>query len=184
MDQGYQYINQALGNQHILEACNIWIGDERSITSLHQDPFENFYTVIKGCKNFVLLPPCDILYQTSVLQEKKYPNAKYIFNTQQDELIFIKDDDDDDDIKKKKTPWIDVKDINILKEKKKNSLYNLHEVTLHEGDSLYLPKLWFHWVNHSEISIAINYWYTMEFDDKFVYYNLCRQLKNLPPYGI
>lgn len=25
------------------EAINIWIGDERSITSWHKDPFENLY---------------------------------------------------------------------------------------------------------------------------------------------
>ena len=29
---------------------NLWIGDERSITSWHKDPFENIYAgVVMGC---------------------------------------------------------------------------------------------------------------------------------------
>lgn len=27
------------------EAVNLWIGDERSVTSWHKDPFENIYAV-------------------------------------------------------------------------------------------------------------------------------------------
>ena len=33
-----------------LEATNIWIGDERSVSSLHKDHFENVYCVISGIK--------------------------------------------------------------------------------------------------------------------------------------
>merc|ERR1712167_495781 len=42
------------------EAINLWIGDERSISTTHQDPYENFYTVIKGTKIFTLYPPSDV----------------------------------------------------------------------------------------------------------------------------
>jgi jumonji domain-containing protein 7 len=41
------------------EATNIWIGDERSISSLHKDPYENLYVVVSGKKTFTLLPPTD-----------------------------------------------------------------------------------------------------------------------------
>ena len=58
------------------EAVNLWIGDGRSITSIHngkvdvfvfvfslliatQDPYENIYTVVRGMKHFFLLPPSD-----------------------------------------------------------------------------------------------------------------------------
>lgn len=35
-------------NDKILEAVNIWIGDERSVSSLHKDHYENIYAVISG----------------------------------------------------------------------------------------------------------------------------------------
>jgi peptidyl-lysine (3S)-dioxygenase / protease len=31
-----------------LEAINLWIGDERSVTSIHKDHYENLYCVVKG----------------------------------------------------------------------------------------------------------------------------------------
>jgi len=40
-------------------ASNIWIGDSRSVTSLHKDPFENIYCVVSGYKDFLLFPPTD-----------------------------------------------------------------------------------------------------------------------------
>ena len=52
---------------------NLWIGDERSVSSLHKDHFENMYAVITGEKTFTLLPPTDILY----LKEKEYSTMQY-----------------------------------------------------------------------------------------------------------
>lgn len=42
------------------DAVNLWIGDCRSSTSVHKDPYENMYHVLHGSKTFVLLPPCDL----------------------------------------------------------------------------------------------------------------------------
>ena len=57
------------------DAVNVWIGDGRSVTSLHKgecdgiwrhqadettsDPYENLYYVIRGSKTFTLLPPTE-----------------------------------------------------------------------------------------------------------------------------
>ena len=41
------------------EVANVWIGDERSVTSLHKDPYENLYLVVQGTKTFDLLPPTE-----------------------------------------------------------------------------------------------------------------------------
>ncbi|KAJ3559205.1 hypothetical protein NP233_g11324 [Leucocoprinus birnbaumii] len=41
------------------DAVNLWIGDGRSTTSIHSDPYENIYTVVRGEKRFTLLPPSD-----------------------------------------------------------------------------------------------------------------------------
>lgn len=56
------------------EAVNLWIGDERSVSSVHKDYFENLYCVVSGEKSFTLLPPTDVLY----LSEREYPSKQYI----------------------------------------------------------------------------------------------------------
>eukprot|EP00954_Amorphochlora_amoebiformis_P008897 691023-Amorphochlora_amoeboformis.AAC.4 len=48
------------------DAVNIWVGDQRSVSSLHRDPYENIYCVIRGSKTFTLLPPSDAPYLAEV----------------------------------------------------------------------------------------------------------------------
>ena len=45
-----------------------------------------------------------------------------------------------------------------------------------EGEVLYLPAMWFHHVRQSRGTIAVNYWYDMAFDARFVYFQLCERL--------
>merc|ERR1719221_2224372 len=45
----------AFGNEP--EAVNLWIGDERAVSSCHKDHYENLYVVVRGEKIFTLLPP-------------------------------------------------------------------------------------------------------------------------------
>jgi peptidyl-lysine (3S)-dioxygenase / protease len=42
------------------DAINFWMGDERAVTSMHKDPYENMYCVISGYKDFILIPPIDL----------------------------------------------------------------------------------------------------------------------------
>jgi hypothetical protein len=42
------------------DAVNLWVGDARSVTTVHRDPYHNFYLVVSGWKEFVLLPPTDV----------------------------------------------------------------------------------------------------------------------------
>eukprot|EP00798_Chlamydomonas_sp_ICE-L_P003309 gene3308-13336_t len=66
----YEYLTEDLGSRlswadevfggNPPEATNLWIGDERSVTSFHKDHYENLYAVIAGTKVFTLLPPSDI----------------------------------------------------------------------------------------------------------------------------
>lgn len=53
---------------------NLWIGDERSVSAMHKDHFENMYAVISGEKTFTLLPPTDILY----FEKNDYSTRKYV----------------------------------------------------------------------------------------------------------
>ena len=57
------------------DAVNFWMGDERAVTSMHKDHYENLYCVVDGAKTFTLIPPSDQpfipyqLYQTATYKE-------------------------------------------------------------------------------------------------------------------
>ncbi|CAG5055135.1 unnamed protein product [Parnassius apollo] len=55
------------------DAVNFWMGDERAVTSMHKDPYENIYCVIDGYKDFILIPPTDLPY----VPYKRYPQAEF-----------------------------------------------------------------------------------------------------------
>lgn len=61
----------ALGRQP--DAVNLWIGNSRSITSLHRDNYENVYCQVVGRKHFVLLPPVEM----ACINEKLLTAATY-----------------------------------------------------------------------------------------------------------
>lgn len=39
------------------EAANVWFGTKESVSSMHQDWVENLYAVVRGVKEFLLIPP-------------------------------------------------------------------------------------------------------------------------------
>ncbi|KAM6968881.1 bifunctional peptidase and (3S)-lysyl hydroxylase JMJD7 isoform 2-T2 [Tautogolabrus adspersus] len=47
------------------------------------------------------------------------------------------------------------------------------------GEMLYLPSLWFHHVQQSHGCIAVNFWYDMEYDIKYNYYQLLDTLSEV-----
>ena len=44
------------------DAENLWLGFDRSVSSLHKDPYENFYMPLVGEKHFTLMPPHSIIH--------------------------------------------------------------------------------------------------------------------------
>ena len=56
------------------DAVNLWMGNSESLTALHQDNYENLYTVITGSKTFLLFPPTDLYW----LHERVYPVGRYV----------------------------------------------------------------------------------------------------------
>ena len=56
------FVSKALNSQP--DAINLWVGESRSMSSLHRDPYENIYTAIKGQKRFLLYPPTDRVHMT------------------------------------------------------------------------------------------------------------------------
>jgi len=52
--------------------------------------------------------------------------------------------------------------------------------TVKAGEVLYLPSMWFHHVSQTPgdggYTIAVNYWYDMQFDIKYAYFNFLQSL--------
>ena len=44
------------------DAVNLWIGNERAISSMHKDHYENLFYVLSGEKIFTLCPPADVVF--------------------------------------------------------------------------------------------------------------------------
>lgn len=149
------------------EAVNLWIGDERSISSIHKDHFENFYFVVSGEKTFTLFPPTDAAY----FPENPYPALKYKPVYENNEIINLEltkencpteslswisiDPNDyleDGDYDYEGCPWPDRKYANPL------------TVTVNAGEILYIPAMWYHRVSQNELTVAVNMWYDQRFD--------------------
>jgi jumonji domain-containing protein 7 len=58
------------------DAANVWIGGARSVTSVHQDWYENLYVVLRGAKEFVLVPPWDC----ATMSKGTFVDATYAFD--------------------------------------------------------------------------------------------------------
>ena len=151
------------------DAINFWMGDSRAVTSTHKDPYENIYCVIKGQKDIILFPPTDVPW----LPYKSYKQA--VFKKIDDDSFSIEEIEDSPEI-----PWIAIDPLNPDLETYPD-FQNTHPVriTLKAGDVLYLPSLWFHHLRQSHGCIAVNFWYDMEFDGNFNYFNFVNEIKNL-----
>lgn len=160
-----EFADQAFGEQP--DAVNFWMGDERAVTSMHKDVYENIYCVIDGYKDFILISPTDLPY----VPYGRYPNATFHYKNGDWTL-----DCPDDEIE---TPWICVDpldpDYKKYPEFKNANKYNIR---LNKGDCLYLPSLWFHHVRQSHGCVAVNFWYDMSFDIKWCYFQMLGALCN------
>ncbi|KAJ7179130.1 Clavaminate synthase-like protein [Mycena filopes] len=121
------------------DAVNLWIGSHKSVTSIHSDPYENIYTVVRGSKQFTLLPPTE----GWCLKERMWPHATW----QKTEAA--------QDIR-----WSSVIDPDI----QGNIPSGAHpiRITLEPGETLYLPPGWWHHVRQTDNTIALNWWYDIE----------------------
>ncbi|KAJ8710765.1 hypothetical protein PYW08_009280 [Mythimna loreyi] len=165
------------------DAVNFWMGDERAVTSMHKDPYENIYCVIDGYKDFILIPPTDLPF----VPYKRYPQAVFQHKDDKWDIVSVSTGareivdsggiGDEEVIYDEGLPWIciDPLDPNLTKypEFEKAHVYS---VRLNKGDCLYLPSLWFHHVRQSHGCIAVNYWYDMDFDIKYCYFRMLEKL--------
>ncbi|XP_026499380.2 bifunctional peptidase and (3S)-lysyl hydroxylase Jmjd7 [Vanessa tameamea] len=159
------------------DAINFWMGDERAVTSMHKDPYENIYCVIDGYKDFILIPPTDLPY----VPYKRYPQAEFRRSGDKWDIVPVVTEDckynNGDTNNDSGLPWICIDPLkpDLLKypDFKRAHIFKLR---LYKGDCLYLPSLWFHHVTQSHGCIAVNYWYDMEFDIKYCYFKMLEKL--------
>jgi len=151
------------------DAINFWMGNEKSLSVLHHDPYENIYAVVAGEKRFRLYPPTALYW----LEQKEYKKAKYTYTSQKkidqkndkkEEFIIVPDPTG------AKVPWFDLENPREEKKVKMRAL----EVTVKKGEVLFLPALWYHRVSQKSDNegrtIAVNFWYDMAFDFRYVYF--------------
>ncbi|KAH9899687.1 Clavaminate synthase-like protein [Cubamyces lactineus] len=133
------------------DAVNLWIGDEKSVTSIHSDPYENIYTVIRGSKQFTLLPPTE----GWCLRERRYPHATYVRSPSTSQLELVPSPADTPLVR-----WSSVTDPTAPGALPVEA-HPIH-ITVHAGETLYLPAGWWHYVRQRGFTVAVNYWYDME----------------------
>ncbi|KAK5711833.1 hypothetical protein LTR17_018201 [Elasticomyces elasticus] len=139
------------------DAINLWLGDDRSVTSLHKDNYENIYIQIRGQKDFVLMPPVEMpcvneqLLQTGRYVPTSNGELEVQLNEEADRIPVATWDPDEPE--QRTTPY--------------SHLAKPLRITLREGDLLYLPSMWYHKVSQRTgdegFVCAVNYWYDMDF---------------------
>jgi jumonji domain-containing protein 7 len=144
------------------EAVNLWVGDHKNVSSPHMDFFENIYSVIRGQKIFTLMPPTDMwcVYKTM------YPAYRHKYSKADGWSVERVEDD-------LSTPWIPI-DPNEPDFDKypRFSHATCLRVTVREGETLYLPSMWYHQVEQQGgpegMTIAVNQWFDMVHNFRYV----------------
>ena len=168
------------------EAVNLWAGDGRSTSAPHKDHYENLYTTVTGEKVFSLFPPSDVVW----LQERRYPTGRYRFVTAESggEGRWEVTQDGEDT-----TPWVGalvdpltgtlLDAVTRAPPRPHSCLRHASPpltVRLQPGECLYLPALWYHQVAQVGTTIAVNYWFEMQWDSPmFAHYSMLQAVAPL-----
>lgn len=154
------------------EAVNLWIGDERSVSSVHKDHYENFYAVISGEKTFTLLPPTDIAF----FPERTYPTLRYAASCIAEEERRL--ELTSEGCPSEELSWISLDPDDPLATIMHPPFAYTHPLRCHlrAGEVLYIPAMWYHRVSQTRLTIAVNMWYDMRFDYRYVFCNAIQQL--------
>lgn len=136
------------------DAVNLWIGDERSVSSLHRDFYENLYCVTHGNKRVHMFPPI----AQSFVKEKEFRQGRYEKKNEDDVFEVILESEEE------KVTWATV---DPVRDQNKDLERLGLVVDVGPGDVLYIPAMWYHRVTQTETTVAVNYWYNMEFDHKW-----------------
>lgn len=150
------------------DASNLWIGTSLSVTSMHQDWYENLYAVVRGKKIFTLIPP----WEAPLLKKETVRSAAYVAKWTSDERYAF---DKHVVLEKETIDWIGIDledspeyDIMLRNPEILQAHACIAEVCA--GEVLYLPAMWFHRVAQQEVPaddtcvVAVNYWFDMKME--------------------
>lgn len=159
---------------------------------MHADPYENIYCVVAGEKRFTICPPSDTYWLTRKSlpkshwvrvsdeddKDKENGDDEIVQGGESDGSIRIGDfktvRDDTDDVE-----WIDI-DVDYPNHNQKDDPLLKHitkfNVPVTAGQVLYLPALWFHGVRQKGRTIAVNFWYDISYDVKWMHTEFMRQI--------
>lgn len=178
-----QFAQEAFGTGEP-DAINLWMGNERSVSSMYKDHYENCFYVCSGQKEFILCPPADVVF----LQESEFVTGT--FHRMSDGSWAVVADNSNDkedqvDIEPNTTKWVepDVKKYMEGDERCRSEFpllakANPVKVLVKEGQMLYIPSLWYHRVTQTCETVGINYWYDMKFDSlNWCYFNFLQNLR-------
>jgi jumonji domain-containing protein 7 len=160
------------------DAVNLWIGNSRAVTTFHCDHYENMYAVLAGEKRFTLLPPCDA-HRLHAARRRVgrfcKPDASTAWAVQLEEEP------------PRSVSWarVDPHPAPGAATEAARAAFPRYfraaasplavEVTLREGEILYLPALWHHHVRQAgRRVIAVNWWHDMVFDHRYAHLQLVR----------
>lgn len=168
------------------DAVNFWMGDERAVSSMHHDPYDNIYCVIAGEKHFTLLPPTDLYW----LGRQWFNKAHYKRSADGTGFDIVPEPD------APKVPWFPA-DIEAADAKAADGRLPAHfrpdklrplRIVLKKGESLYLPSLWYHRVAQKPDAdgrvIAVNFWYDMPFGPNYTYFRFYENVMRMQRPGV
>ncbi|KAL5567199.1 hypothetical protein UlMin_030363 [Ulmus minor] len=113
-----------------LRSLNAWFGPAGTVTPLHQDPHHNILAQVVG-KKYVRLYPASV-------SEELYPyNETMLCNSSQVDL---------DNINEERFPK--ARDLEFL------------DCILEEGEMLYIPPKWWHYVRSLTTSFSVSFWWS------------------------
>ena len=164
---------------------NLWIGNDCTTSYLHKDYYENLYYVLSGGEKVITLcPPSDIMFA----EEKEYISGRFVQDAMTKQWKVRIDD------KHQKVRWIggDVTRKDSMEQRRKYPLMQYTSpitVRVKANEMIYIPSLWLHHITQISSSsflnddeavatIAVNYWYEMNFSSPlYVYFHLLQQMK-------
>ncbi|KRX08647.1 hypothetical protein PPERSA_03518 [Pseudocohnilembus persalinus] len=169
------------------DASNFWMGHGKSVSAMHKDHYENFYAVLTGEKHFTLAPPEVYPF----LGNSQFINGYWNYDKEKSEFYLdLKNQSGQNNNNQEKIQWTGLNIDLDLDRQKFPYLKDIpqYHVVLKPGEVLYLPAIWYHQVaqekqsqntsNHDYIT-AVNFWYDMQFDQKYRCYQLINDLVNL-----
>jgi len=174
-----QFAQEAFGTGSP-DAINIWMGNERSVSSMHKDHYENLFYVCSGQKEFILCPPSDVVF----LHESEFDTGTFCPTDDSSWAVVADNSNDKEDREQNKTKWIEPNIKEYMEEDSESHKFPLlskaHpiKVLVNEGQMIYIPSLWYHRVTQTCETIGINYWYDMKFDSlNWCYFNFLQNLR-------